>query len=150
MGDLDQLQLDARRTLLEQDPPRHTRAAEARQHRLLPRAVRAYTDATVHLTRTVLDEALRRSSLDFVAGVAQEVPIRVLCRLLGVPAEHTAALAALGNRMVSDAPDPADAPPAGDEASGTNPETAGGDHRLLPFGHPAALEAFAIPSELAA
>lgn len=137
MDDLDQLQLEARRTLIEEDPPRHTALRKLVNADFLPRAVRAYTDVIERLTSAVLADALQRSRFDFVTEVAQEVPIQVLCRLLGVPDEHAAALAELGNRMVSDAPEP---------ENGASPE----EHRLLPFGHPAALEAFAIASELAA
>jgi cytochrome P450 len=143
MDDLDQLQLDARRTLLEEDPPRHTALRKLVNSDFLPRAVRAYTDVIGHLTRAVLDDALQRTRFDFVTEVAQEVPIRALFRLLGVPDEHADALAELGNRMVTDVPAPEGASAADDGAPPV-------DHRLLPFGHPAALEAFAIASELAA
>jgi cytochrome P450 len=138
MADLEPDQLEARRTLLEEDPPRHTALRRLVAADLLPRAVRAYEGMVRDLTRVVLDEALRRDRFDAVPAIAQEVPIRVLCRLLGVPERHTEELAAIGTRMVTGATDP--------DASGDLPPSA---LRLLPFGHAAAVEAFAIASELA-
>ncbi len=144
MDDLDEEQLTARRTLLEEDPPRHTQLRRLVNADLLPRAVRGYGTMIRELTRVVLDEALVHDRLDVVTAIAQELPIRVLCRLLGVPDRYTSDLVGLGNRMVTDG------------AGGKGPGEAGGKGtadagavRLLPFGHPAALEAFAIASELA-
>lgn len=137
MDDLDDEQLEARRTLLEEDPPRHTALRRLVASEFLPRAVRGYEQMVRELTRLVLDAALEDGHLDVVTDLAQEVPIRVLCRLLGVPQEHTATLVGLGNRMVSDA--------AGDELAGHDPA----ELRLLPFGHQAALEAFELATALA-
>lgn len=141
MDDLDADQLGARRTLLEEDPPRHTALRRLVNADLLPRAVRGYEQLVRDLTRVVLDEALTDDHLDVVPAVAQEVPIRVLCRLLGVPEEQTSRLVGLGNRMVTDADD------AADPAEVDVPDA---ERRLLPFGHPAALEAFELASALAA
>jgi cytochrome P450 len=137
MDDLDDEQLEARRTLLEEDPPRHTALRRLVAAEFVPRAVRGYGQMVRELTRLVLDAALEEDHLDVVTDLAQEVPIRVLCRLLGVPEEHTATLVGLGNRMVSDA--------VGDELAGHDPA----ELRLLPFGHPAALEAFELATALA-
>lgn len=137
MDDLDDEQLEARRTLLEEDPPRHTALRKLVAAEFLPRAVRGYEQMVRELTRWVLDPALAGDHFDVVTDLAQEVPIRVLCRLLGVPEEHTATLVGLGNRMVSDAAD--------DELAGHDPA----ELRLLPFGHPAALEAFELAAALA-
>lgn len=137
LDDLDDDQLEARRTLLEEDPPRHTALRRLVNPEFIPRAVRGYEEMIRGLTRMVLDEALADSHLDVVTDVAQEVPIRVLCRLLGVPEEHTATLVGLGNRMVSDA--------AEDELADRDPA----ELRLLPFGHPAALDAFELAATMA-
>jgi cytochrome P450 len=136
LDDLDPDALAARRTLLEEDPPRHTALRRLVTAEFLPRAVRGYTALVRDLTRLVLDAALAQRRLDAVTAIAEPLPIRVLCHLLGVPDEHVATLVGLGNRMVTGAAADDDLDPA--------------EARLLPFGHPAALEAFAIASELAA
>ena len=101
LDDLDPEQLDARRTMLEEDPPRHTALRALVDEAFLPRAVRAYADAIEALTDPVLDAAFARDRFDFVEAVAKEVPIRVLCRMLGVPERHTDDLVDWGNRMLS-------------------------------------------------
>jgi cytochrome P450 len=138
MTDLDVEQLDARRTMLEEDAPRHPSLRKLLAADFLPRAVRAYEELIRGLTRVVLDEALTSDRFDAVPAIAQEVPIRVLCRLLGVPEHLTAELVAIGSRMVTGADDPASAALPAEEL------------RLLPFGHAASLEAFRIAGELAA
>lgn len=129
LDDLDPDQLEARRTMLEEDPPRHAALRRIVHEDFTPRAVRAYTDVVQTLTSTVFDAALPRRRFDFVAHVAQALPIRVIGHMLGVADEHIDALVGLGNRMVSEPPTP--------------------DARLLPFGHPAALEAFDIAAAMA-
>jgi cytochrome P450 len=141
LDDLDVDQLDARRTMLEEDPPRHTALRALVDDAFLPRAVRAYADAIAALTEPVLDAALSRERFDFVEAVAKEIPIRVLCRMLGVAERHTDDLVDWGNRMLS-ASDPEYADP---ELAARDPE----ELRLLPFGHPAALRVFALADELA-
>ncbi|MGZ5318301.1 MAG: cytochrome P450 [Actinomycetota bacterium] len=141
LDDLDAEQLDARRTMLEEDPPRHTALRALVDEAFLPRAVRAYADAIEALTEPVLQAAFGRDRFDFVEAVAKEVPIRVLCRMLGVPERHTHDLVDWGNRMLS-ASDPDYADP---ELFAHDPS----ELRLLPFGHPAALRVFALADALA-
>jgi cytochrome P450 len=136
LDDLDDSQLAARRTMLEEDPPRHTALRRLVTADFLPRAVRGYAQMVRDLTRLVVDAALENDRLDVVEAIAQELPIRVVCRLLGVPDRHVATLVGLGNRMVT-----------GAEDGTANLDREASRH--LPFGHPAALEAFAIASELA-
>src|SRR5215211_2622918 len=96
--------------MLEEDPPRHTALRALVDDAFLPRAARAYAGAIAALTEPVLDAAFSRERFDFVEAVAKEIPIRVLCRMLGVPERHTDDLVAWGNRMLS-ASDPEYADP---------------------------------------
>jgi cytochrome P450 len=135
-------ELDARRTMLEEDPPRHTQLRRLVSDAFTPRAVRAYEGAIALATDALLDDALRDGTVEFVSSVATKVPIRVLCDMLGVPHEHTDDLVEWGNRLLAapdpDRPDPILATLSHDE------------RRLLPFGHPASLDAFALADALAA
>lgn len=140
LDDLEPDQLDARRTMLEEDPPRHTALRALVDEAFLPRGVRAYAAAVEALTEPVLEAAFVHDRFDFVEAVAKEVPIRVLCRMLGVPERHTDDLVDWGNRMLSSS-DPDYADP---ELAARDPS----DLRLLPFGHPAALRVFALADAL--
>lgn len=137
LDDLDQEQLDTRRTLMEHDPPEHTAWRRLLNGEFTPRAVRGLSEAIRLVTRRTLDDLDRAATFDAVAALAEAVPIRVLCQLLGVPDDHADRLVSLGNRMVSAAghEDLADVEPA--------------VLRLLPFGHPAALEGFDLARSMA-
>ncbi|HSK22780.1 MAG TPA: cytochrome P450 [Egicoccus sp.] len=134
---LDEDQLEARRTMLEEDPPRHTALRALVNPAFVPRAVRGYEQLVLAITQEVLGRALRHERFDFVTEVAQVVPLRVISALLGVPDRYTDTLVALGNRMVSGGSDA--------DLDGHDPA----ELARLPFGHPAALEAFSIAAEMA-
>jgi cytochrome P450 len=78
----------ARRTMLELDPPEHTRYRRLVSKPFSRREVYAYEHAIRLLARSVVDEALREGApreFDFVDVVAKQLPMRMLGRLLGVP-----------------------------------------------------------------
>jgi cytochrome P450 len=76
----------ARRNMLEYDPPEHTRFRRLVSKPFSRREVYAYENGIRTLARTVVDEALQSgSNFDFVEMVAKQLPMRMLGRLLGVP-----------------------------------------------------------------
>ena len=132
----------ARQSMLETDPPRHTRLRGLVGPPFTPRAVRAYENALRELTTAVLDRALARRELDFIEEIAKELPIRVLARLLGVPDGDTARLIDWGDRMIANTdPDFAD-------VLYDSPDSE--RYRLVPFRSPAALELFEYGHGIAA
>lgn len=135
LDDLDDEQLDARRTMLEEDPPRHGALRSLVRDCFTPRAVRAYESFVALLARAKLQEALacseREGWVDAVAAIAEPVPIRVLARMLGVADTRTAELLDWGNRLIAGEPTPG-----------------GGRLRLVPFGSPVSLEAFVLADEM--
>ena len=74
--------------MLDTDPPRHTRLRALVNRGFTPRAVAAYEELLRELTTTILDRALPMGEFDFVEEVAKELPIQVLCEILGVPARR--------------------------------------------------------------
>jgi len=133
--------LAARRSMIDTDPPRH---AELRSLVAAPftlRSARDYEALVQAVSRQVLDDALARGRFDFVEHVAAAVPIKVLCRLLGVPEEDEGLLIALGDQMIANT-DP-------DLASVLLDSAQSEQFRLLPFRSPAALDMFAYSRRLA-
>ncbi|MBD0316962.1 MAG: cytochrome P450, partial [Thermoleophilia bacterium] len=142
LEDLDEDARLARQSMLETDPPRHTRLRGLVGSPFTPRAVRAYELALRELTHDVLDRALPLREFDFIEEIAKELPIRVLARLLGVPEADTDRLIAWGDRMIANTdPDFAD-------VLHDSPESE--RYRLLPFRSPAALELFEYGHRIAA
>ncbi len=134
-------ELVARRTLMEFDPPDHTRLRRLVQPGFTPKVVASYEEAFRRLARLVLDEVLALGEFDFVTEVARELPIRLLCRLLGVPESDSGRLVAWGDQMISNA-DPEYTPVIIDKVDTE-------EYRLLPFRSPAALEVFRYAEEMA-
>ncbi len=107
-----------------------------------PKSVKVYEGFIRHLAAEAIDAVLEAGDADLVPAISERVPIRVLGRLLGVPDDQVEILIRLGNQMIgSDDPEYVD-PVLADVPS---EET-----RLLPFGHPAALQAFDMAWQLAA
>lgn len=142
LEDLDEEQRVARQSMLETDPPRHTRLRGLVGPPFTPRAVKAYEIALRELTTEVLDRALPLGEFDFVEEVAKQLPIRVLARLLGAPEQDNDRLIDWGDRMIGNT-DPELADVLHD-----SPES--DRYRLLPFRSPAALELFDFGHRLAA
>jgi cytochrome P450 len=142
LEDLDPDQLEARQSMLDTDPPEHTSLRAIVNKGFTPRAVAAYEQLLRDLTRQILDDTLPKGEFDFVEEVAKQLPIQVLCRILGVPLEHDEQLIDWGDRMIGNTdPDSGGVHPA-------SPESA--EYRLYPFRSPAAMEVFEYGHRLAA
>ncbi|HEY7468709.1 MAG TPA: cytochrome P450 [Acidimicrobiia bacterium] len=134
-------ELEARRTMMEFDPPEHARLRRLVQPGFTPKVVATYEAAFRVLAGHVLDTVLPLGEFDFVTEVSRELPIRLLCRLLGVPESNAARLVGWGDQMISNA-DPEYTPVVIDKVDTE-------EYRLLPFRSPAALEVFRYAEELA-
>jgi cytochrome P450 len=125
-------ELEARKSMMETDPPRHTRMRKIASPLFTPRAMKEYEGYCRDIARDVLDKALAKGEFDFVLDVAKELPIRVLVRILGVPDEDTDRLIEWGDTMIGN----------------TDPEYTTfvidrddtSDYRLMPFRSPAAAD----------
>jgi cytochrome P450 len=134
-------ELEARRTMMELDPPEHARLRRLVQPGFTPKVVATYEGAFRLLAGQVLDTVLPLGEFDFVTEIARELPIRLLCRLLGVPESDAGLLVAWGDQMISNA-DPEYTPVVIDRMDTE-------EYRLLPFRSPAALDVFRYAEQMA-
>lgn len=141
--DLTPEQVQSRMSMLDSDPPKHRRLRNIVNRAFLLRVVNAYEDRIRALFREVLDQAFTEPALDFVDAVAVELPMRILCELIGVPLEDRRYLVELGNRMLGNT----DPDHAGEFVAG---EADLSRYAHLPFSSPAAPEMFAYAEALAA
>ncbi len=142
LEDLDPDQIEARKSMLDTDPPKHSSLRAIVNKGFTPRAVAAYEDLLRTLTRRILDDALPKGEFDFVEEVAKQLPIQVLCRILGVPLEDDEQLIEWGDKMIGNTdPDLGGLHPA-------SPESA--KYRLYPFRSPFAMEVFNYGHRIAA
>jgi cytochrome P450 len=96
----------ARRTIIDTDPPEHTKLRKIVSGAFSVRAVAVYQHFVEGLTEQVLDAALTGAVLDgeafdFVDTVAKEVPIRVLARIMGLPEAGLDSFIDLGDRLIA-------------------------------------------------
>ena len=98
----------ARRTIIDTDPPDHTKLRKILSGSFSQRAVAVYQHFVEGLTEDVLDRALRdgNDEFDFVDAIAKEVPIRVLARIMGLPGSELDRFIDLGDRLIANT-DPA-------------------------------------------
>ena len=141
--DLTPEQIESRMSMLDTDPPRHRRLRSIVNKAFTLRVVNAYEGRISEMFRDVLDGAFAEPELDFVDAVAVELPMRILCELMGVPLEDRHYLVELGNRMLGNT----DPDHAGEFVAG---ETDLSAYAHLPFSSPAAPEMFAYANALAA
>lgn len=73
------------RTLALTDPPQHRALRGLVDEWFTVRSVRALESEMRNVTREVVDQALERGRVDFVADVAARVPLYVICKMMGVP-----------------------------------------------------------------
>jgi cytochrome P450 len=137
LEDLEPEYIEARKSMLDMDPPRHDELRGLIARRFTPRAVGVWEEQVRKVTREVLDRALPMGEFDFVAEIASEIPMQVFAEILGVPQDERRVIIEIGDRLLGNA-DPEYAVPP-DEA-----------HRHLPFSSPAALEMFEFGRRLAA
>lgn len=91
----------ARRTIIDTDPPAHTKLRKILSGGFTQRAVAVYQHFVETLTEQVLDTGLATEPFDFIDAVAKEVPIRVLARIMGLPADELPLFIDLGDRLIA-------------------------------------------------
>src|SRR6266545_3420350 len=78
-------ELEARRSMIDMDPPRHSRLRRLVSKLFTRSAVAQYEGFVREQARAVIDRALAKGEFDFVEEVSRELPIRVLARIMGIP-----------------------------------------------------------------
>ncbi|HEX6854583.1 MAG TPA: cytochrome P450, partial [Streptosporangiaceae bacterium] len=96
----------ARRTIIDTDPPDHTKLRKILSGSFSQRAVAVYQHFVEGLTEEVLDRALVNGEFDLVDAIAKEVPIRVIARIMGLPGSELDRFIDLGDRLIANT-DPA-------------------------------------------
>lgn len=137
LEELDDEQLAVRRSMLDMDPPAHTRIRRLVTPGFTPKVVRSYQQAFRLLTGEVLAEATARGTFDLVEEISKQLPVVWLCRHLGVPEADAAKLIRWTDRMLGQS-DPEYQEIEADPRA-----------RYAPFGTIAGLEAFEYAAELA-
>ncbi len=138
--DIDDDALAARASMIDMDPPIHTRLRRLISSAFTPRHVQDYRAAIQLRVAACLDELEASGGGNWVDIVAKPIPIGVICDLMGVPEADHNYLIGLTDHLV-----------AGTGAEPLEPTAYGNttDLRLLPFNSPAAFAMSQYAAELA-
>lgn len=74
-------------SFLWMDPPDHTRLRALVSKAFTPARVARLRPRMGELSRQLVDEALEAGEFDFLDAIAYPLPLKIICELLGVPAE---------------------------------------------------------------
>ncbi len=133
---------EARRTMMEHDPPSHTRLRRLVSRGFTRRTVESYEDQIRELAADVAADAVEMGSFDFVDAVAKELPMRMLGRLLGTPDTDGPWLVEQGDALLGNTdPDFTDFVIDRDDTD---------EFRLMPFRSPAGIALFDYARQQAA
>lgn len=127
--DIDEDALEARASMIDMDPPVHTRLRRIISSAFTPRHVQDYRLAIRERVASCLDAFEANGGGNWVDMVAKPIPIGVICDLMGVPEQDHDFLIGLTDHLV-----------AGTGGEPLDPDAFGNttDLRLLPFNSPAA------------
>jgi len=78
------------RPFLFRDPPDHTRLRGLVSKAFTPRMVEGLRPRVEAIVKELLDRAFDRGEMDAVADFAYPLPVRIICDMMGVPAEDEA------------------------------------------------------------
>jgi cytochrome P450 len=99
-------------SMLGQDPPEHTRLRGLVNQAFTPRIIRRLEPRMHEIANELLDRALERGEVDFVAALTYPLPVIVIAEIIGIPAADReqfkewsdAAVENLGNALFSPPP----------------------------------------------
>ena len=134
LEEMDHDEIEARRTMMELDPPQHTRLRRLVNRGFTRKTVETFEEPIRDLAIEIIEKALKKTEFDFVDDVARILPMRMLGRLLGVPDKDGELLVAWGDQLLSNA-DPEYTDHVVDKVDTE-------EFRLIPFRSPAGLEVF--------
>ena len=135
----------ARRTMLETDPPRHTRLRQLVNPAFAKPTMERYADGAHRLVGELLDRTVGVGPLDAVTELARELPIRMLVDIVGVPHADAPQLFHWTDQIVYNAdPDFVD-----EQVGGVSDRVDTDPYRLLPFRSPVSLKVFELVERLA-
>ncbi|MGZ8687703.1 MAG: cytochrome P450 [Gaiellaceae bacterium] len=143
LQDLTPEEVEARKSMIDTDPPAHTRLRALVNKGFTPRVVNTYEERIRGLARGILAQACERDAFDWVEDVASEIPMWVFSEIMGLPVEDRRLIIELGDKMLGNTDPEIVGEEFVEERALNDPEL-----RLLPFSSPFSLELIEYGSKL--
>jgi cytochrome P450/nitrite reductase/ring-hydroxylating ferredoxin subunit len=135
LEDLTPEEVEARKSMIDMDPPPHTRLRALVNKGFTPRVVNTYEARIRSLASGILEQAFARGELDWVEDVASEIPMWVFSEIMGLPIEDRRLLIELGDKILGNTDPEVVGAENVLERTATDPEL-----RKLPFSSPSSLD----------
>ena len=87
-------------SIITMDPPRHVQMRRLVNKGFTPRAVNAMEDQIRRITNQILDRIADRDSCDFVLEVASQLPLAVICGMMGLEEKDWPLMFNLTNKVL--------------------------------------------------
>jgi len=87
-------------SMITTDPPRHVRLRRLVNKGFTPRMIALMEPGIRDMTHRIIDNVLPRGECDFVTDVAAQLPLAVICTMLGAPEEDWPLLFSLTNQVL--------------------------------------------------
>ena len=141
LEEMDEEETQARLTMMELDPPEHTRYRRLVSKGFTRRSVESYEEQIRELAVEVIEAVLEQDEFDFVHAIAEQLPMRMLGKLLGTSDDDGHKLVAWGDALLGNTdPDFTDFPV---DLTDTD------QFRMVPFRSPASIQIFQYAQEQA-
>ena len=90
----------SRAIMLNMDPPQHAKYRRLVQRGFTPRMIQLLTPQIRQRAGVIIDRVAPRGECEFVSEVAAELPMQVICEMMGVPEEDRRTIYDLSNRLI--------------------------------------------------
>lgn len=107
-----------RLSILNMDPPLHNRARRLVSKAFTPRMIANLVDEIERRAEAVIDDVIERGSCEFVDEIAAQVPVQMICEMIGLEPELWPAMVEASNHLIGARDDPEYAHVDSNEASG--------------------------------
>ncbi|MBI5288876.1 MAG: cytochrome P450 [Chloroflexi bacterium] len=89
-----------RTLLINMDPPKHTQYRKLVATGFTPKMVRQLEPHVRQITKQIVDSVALKGSCDFVTDVAAQLPLAVICEMIGVPKDDHHKIFDWSNRLI--------------------------------------------------
>ena len=95
-----------RLTILNMDPPKHNRYRKLVSKGFTPRMIRMLVDEIERRAAVVVDEVCEKGEVEFVEEIAAQVPVQMICEMIGLEKELWPRIFELSNQLIGSRDDP--------------------------------------------